>query len=309
MGAAPVVDIDPAVRDLWHPVAALEELRPGWTMRTQLLDQRIAVTLGADGDPAARLEAADRPAPGGGADVGAAAEDLPTMAAYEFAWTSLGAPPAGLFAIPECDEPDRRNLSAGTIGVRVSAPRAVENFLDMGHFPYVHAGILGQAPRTEVLEYVVEVDSASNELFARDCEFFQPYAAAAAGGGQQSKYTYRVPHPYCVMLYKSCPVDSSRLDVIALFVQSLSCDRVRAHNFMSLIDDQSTDGELRRFQQHIFGQDKPILENQTPRLLPLDPADEHSVRADRSSVTYRRWLSRLGVTYGVIPERSHDDDF
>jgi len=41
MGAAPVVDIDPAVRDLWHPVAALEELRPGWTMRTQLLDQHL----------------------------------------------------------------------------------------------------------------------------------------------------------------------------------------------------------------------------------------------------------------------------
>jgi len=111
------------------------------------------------------------------------------------------------------------------------------------------------------------------------------------------------------MLSKPCPADSSPLDVIAVVVQSLACDRVRAHNFMSLIDDQSTDGELRRFQQHIFGQDKPILENQTPRLLPLDPADEHSVRADRSSVTYRRWLSRLGVTYGVIPERSHDDDF
>lgn len=309
MAAVAVPDLDPAVRDLWHPVAALDELCQGGTVRTQLLDRSVAVTLDADGRPSARLEAEDGPAPDGAGGGGPATGILPTKAAYEFAWTSLGAPTEEIFAIPEYDEPDRRNLSAGAIGVHVSAPRAVENFLDMGHFPYVHAGILGQAPRTEVLEYTVEVDPASNEVFARDCEFFQPYAAAVASGGQRSLYTYRVPHPYCVMLYKSCPIDSSRLDVIGLFVQSLSTDRVRAHTFLSVIDDQSSDCDLRRFQQHIFGQDKPILENQSPRLLPLDPADESSVRADRSSVTYRRWLSQLGVTYGVIPERSPDDDF
>jgi len=306
MRAAAAAEIDPAVRDLWHPVAALEELRPGRTMRTQLLDRSIAVTLSDNGDLSARLNAEGDSLPGAAAD--GEPGELPTKVAYEFAWTSLSASPEEIFSIPECDEPDRRNLSAGTIGVHVSAPRAVENFLDMGHFPYVHAGILGQPPRTEVLEYAVEVEPASNDLFARDCEFYQPFAAAAAGGEQLSQYTYRVPHPYCVVLYKSCPVDGSRLDVIALFVQSLSPDRVRAHNFLSLIDDQSTDGELRRFQQHIFGQDKPILENQNPRLLPLDPAGESSVRADRSSMTYRRWLSELGVTYGVIPGRSTDDD-
>ncbi len=309
MRATAVSEIDPAVRNLWHPVAAMEELRPGCTMRTQLFDQSVAVTLGDHGDVSARLDAEDGSAPSGGVAADGMPASLPTKVAYEFAWTSLGTAPEEIFSIPECDEPDRRNLSAGTIGVRVSAPRAVENFLDMGHFPYVHAGILGQAPRTEVLEYAVDVDPATNDLFARDCEFYQPYAAAAASGGQRSQYTYRVPHPYCVMLYKSCPIDGSRLDVIALFVQSLSPDRVRAHNFMSLIDDQSTDSELRRFQQHIFGQDKPILENQNPRLLPLDPTEESSVRADRSSMTYRRWLSELGVTYGVIPERRSDDDF
>ena len=311
MGAVVLSELDPAVLNLWHPVSAMEELHPGCTMHTQLLDQSIAVTLSDEGDLSAWLVEKNALAPNGGVDAGEneKSEDLPTKVAYEFAWTSLGAPPEEIFSIPECDEPDRRNLSAGTIGVHVSAPRAVENFLDMGHFPYVHAGILGQVPRTEVVEYEVDVDPETNDLFARDCEFFQPYAAATASDGQLSQYTYRVPHPYCVMLYKSCPIDDSRLDVIALFVQSLSADRVRAHNFMSLIDDRNTDGQLRRFQQHIFGQDKPILENQNPRLLPLDPADESSVRADRSSMTYRRWLSELGVTYGVIPERSPDDDF
>ena len=295
MNASAPQEPGPAILDLWHPVAILDDLRAGETARTQLLDRDVAVSLDDDGAPLAWLIA--------GQEQGSPAL-LPTIAAYEFAWTSLGTPPAEIFAIPECDEPDRRNLATFSVGVHVSAPRAVENFLDLGHFPYVHAGILGQVPRTEVADYRVEVDPETNELWALDCEFFQPQAAAASTDGQVSQYTYRVPHPYCVMLYKSCPTDESRLDVIALFCQALSADRVLFHTFMSVIDDTSTDAQIRAFQQLVSAQDKPILEHQTPRLLPLDPGTEASVRSDRASVAYRRWLGDLGINYGVIPAGS-----
>ena len=290
----------PAVLDLWHPVAILADLRAGEITRTQLLDRDIAVSLDEERAPLAWLIGEEpQSAP--------TSDALPTIAAYEFAWTSLGTPPDEIFAIPECDEPDRRNLATFSVGVHVSAPRAVENFLDLGHFPYVHAGILGQVPRTEVADYTVEVDPETNELWARDCEFFQPQAAAASTEGQMSQYTYRVPHPFCVMLYKSCPTDESRLDVIALFCQALSADRVLFHTFMSVVDEVSTDAQIRAFQTLVSAQDKPILENQNPRLLPLDPLDETSVRSDRASVAYRRWLGDLGVRYGVIPAGLSDD--
>ena len=291
----------PAILDLWHPVAILEDLRAGETTRTQLLDRDVAVSLNNDGAPLAWVITGQEQ------DSGTTPELLPTISAYRFAWTSLGTPPDEIFAIPECDEPDRRNLATFSVGVNVSAPRAVENFLDLGHFPYVHAGILGQVPRTEVMDYTVEVDPKTNELWARDCQFFQPRAAAASTDGQLSQYTYRVPHPFCVMLYKSCPMDESRLDVIALFCQAMCADRVLFHTFMSVVDDKSTDAQVRLFQQLVSAQDKPILENQTPRLLPLDPRHETSVGADRASVAYRRWLSDLGVNYGVIPEGPGDD--
>ncbi len=45
--------------------------------------------------------------------------------------------------------------------MNVSAPRAVENFLDMGNFPFVHDGLLGSEPRTEVADYKVAVDSVT----------------------------------------------------------------------------------------------------------------------------------------------------
>jgi len=287
LSLSPSVCEDRALLDAWHPIAYTGDIETGRTYPTRLLGEPIR--YGRD-DATGALEA-DRPGRGA----------LATMVRYGYMWVSLGDPPPDLFSIPECDEADRRTVHGGTIGVAVSAPRAVENFLDMGHFPFVHDGILGKAPHTEVVEYAVEVDPATNDLYARNCVFYQPIAAVTASSGQMSKYTYRVPHPHCVLLYKTCPGEPERFDVIALFVQAMTAETVRAHNFLSLIDDVSTDSQIRRFQQHIFGQDKPILENQRPKRLPLDTRAETPIRADKSSILYRRWLSELGVTYTTIP--------
>jgi phenylpropionate dioxygenase-like ring-hydroxylating dioxygenase large terminal subunit len=151
------------------------------------------------------------------------------------------------------------------------------------------------------VEYLVDVDPATNDLYARNCVFYQPLAAATSTSGQTSHYTYRVPHPHCVLLYKTCPSDHGRFDVVALFLQATTAETVRAHNFLSLVDDASSESQIRRFQQHIFGQDKPILENQRPKRLPLNTRAETPIKADRSSIHYRRWLSDLGVTYTTIP--------
>ncbi|MDI3403236.1 aromatic ring-hydroxylating dioxygenase subunit alpha [Streptomyces sp. B-S-A6] len=184
--------------------------------------------------------------------------------------------------------------------LHTSAPRAVENFLDMGHFPFVHTAVLGDEPHTEVKDYTVEVSVADQEILATDCVFYQPQAALGAQGGADVDYVYRVPHPHCSVLYKSSPGYEGRLDAIALFVQALDQERIRAHMWLCLLDDDQPDWALRRFQMSIFGQDKPILENQLPRRLPLDPRAETPIRADKSAVAYRRWLGQLGVRYGVI---------
>jgi phenylpropionate dioxygenase-like ring-hydroxylating dioxygenase large terminal subunit len=46
-------------------------------------------------------------------------------------------------------------------------------------------------------------------------------------------------------------------------------------------------------------QDRIILENQRPVLLPLEPRLETPTRADASSIAYRRWLKEKGLTYGT----------
>ena len=285
---------------MWHPIAATAETGPGRVHTTRLLGEAVSYTLDSDGRPVVWR---GDPGPRAGMPLGTApvGDRPPPLARPPFIWTSYGDPPDRLFSIPEFDESDRRTFAAASIGVHTSAPRAVENFLDMGHFPYVHTGILGVEPHTEVVEYDIEI-TEDNEVLATRCLFYQPLAALAATKGQMTEYTYRVPHPYVAMLYKTAPPDPSRLDAIAIFVQSVTEEQIVAHNFLCMVDHTNTDSELKVFQQKIFGQDKPIIENQVPRRLPLAPRAETPIRADKSSIMYRRWLSDLGITYGVIPE-------
>ena len=131
-----------AVRDLWHVLGAIDELPQGKVKRTTLLGEPVGFAKDAAGaihiwQAQADLKDASAFTPR------LASDPLPVKQAYGYLWTSLGTPPADLFPMPEYAEPDRRSMNAATFCVHVSAPRAVENFLDMGHFPFVHTNYLG----------------------------------------------------------------------------------------------------------------------------------------------------------------------
>jgi len=294
---------DAVILNLWHVIGDVSEMQAGIVYQTVLLEERLSFAIDAEGAPVAWRSLP--PGKSGEAfDPGRVSGKLPTVSAYGCVWACLGQPSADIFPIPEYAEAKRRNVNAGTIGVSVSAPRAIENFLDMGHFPYVHTDVLGAEPYTEVKEYDVEISADRDEIVATRCRFFQPKSSVASTEGSDIEYVYRVPHPYCSVLYKTSHVDESRLDVIGIFAQPIDQEHIRAHMMLCLVDEDSNDTAIRHFQQMIFGQDKPILENQFPKRLPLDPRAETPIRADKSSVAYRRWLSQKGVTYGVIPAAS-----
>ena len=291
---------DPVALNLWHPVDALVDLAPGIVNETVLMSEPVSYGTDEQGALHAWRSTASLPR-GQSFAPGDIADPLWTTAGCGLLWTSLGTPEAELFTLPEFEEPDRHNVWTGGIGVSTSAPRAVENFLDMGHFPYVHTGYLGIEPRTEVKAYEVDLTNNGREILATECEFFQPLGALNADGGMLMGYVYRVPHPYCAILFKSSPIDESRMDAIAIFCQPVDEVTTRAHMLLSMLDDENDDRLLKRFQLLIFAQDKPILENQRPKRLPLGSRIETPVSSDKTSITYRRWLSEMGLTYCVIP--------
>jgi phenylpropionate dioxygenase-like ring-hydroxylating dioxygenase large terminal subunit len=274
---------DQASLDQWYPIGAKLDLSVGRSP-DRLLGTDLVVTCTPD-----RVVSVQD----------SSGRALPTLQRFGFIWTSLGKPAGGLFALPEADEPDRRVVGCGSVLLRASGLRIVENFLDMAHFPFVHTDVLGAEPYTEVRHYDAEIRQDDDEVWATNCQFYQPQAAASAKDGIVTDYAYRVMTPFATVLYKTCPNSADRQDVICLFVQPMDEDRCRAHPIMFIIDDDSSDAELVQFQQMIFLQDRIILENQRPVLLPLGPRAEMPTRADACSSAYRRWLKEKGVTFGA----------
>lgn len=219
---------------------------------------------------------------------------------HGFVWACLGTPTRPIVDFPECLETDRLTATAGSVRVAVSGLRAVENFLDLSHLAFVHAGFLGEEPHTEIARYTVE-PLAEGGIIATGCRVYQPKPSPMDSHGFEVEYVYAVLRPYIVVLYKANPVDQTRKDMIALFVQPATEESCVAH-ILTCYPPHGIDApSVRRFQQFIFGQDRPILENQLPKRLPLDPRAEVSVRADGSSAMYRRWLASAGVRFGAIP--------
>ena len=285
--------LESAALDQWYAIDAATDVLPE-PKRNRLLGRDLLTRR----DAAGRVEIVTA-----GED-GQWGQGLPVRERYGYVWTTFGKPVRDVVDIPEADESDRQHVLCGPVAVNASGLRIVENFLDMAHFPYVHTDILGVEPHTEVKQYKTEIRRDVDEVWATDCAFYQPQAAMSATGGIITQYLYRVATPFVTLLYKTCPLADNRWDVICLFVQPVAPDRCRVHPIMFLVNSQTAPADLIRFQQLIFLQDRIILENQRPRLLPLEPRAEIPTRADIASVVYRRWLKEKGLTYGTAERRA-----
>ncbi|MGJ4856626.1 aromatic ring-hydroxylating dioxygenase subunit alpha [Labrys sp. La1] len=272
----------------WHVIADLTNLAPDKPFQTRLLGVALNIRSG-DGACWRVIRQHD-------------GEPVASTCRYGFLWACVGVPERDIPLVPEAEEEDRYLVTGGSIAVRASGLRAVENFLDLGHLPFVHSGTLGEEPHTEVAPYNVRVTEA-DEILATECKFFQPFASPSAQGGFLVEYVYKVIRPYTVALYKSNSVHKHRSDVIVLFVQPVDEENCVAHPLLCYVKDGTGEAAIRGFMQLIFAQDKPILENQVPKRLPLDPRAETPIRADAVSIHYRRWLRDHSVSYGAIPAR------
>jgi phenylpropionate dioxygenase-like ring-hydroxylating dioxygenase large terminal subunit len=216
-------------------------------------------------------------------------------------WVRLLPGGAELPAFAAEDDARLRKLNCGPYDVEASAPRIVENFLDLSHFAFVHEGWLGARGASAIDAYSVE--ETPDGLRATGCKAWQPQSNLHSTAPAQVEYTYEVTAPYTAVLTKvpeqgTVAVPDWR-ESIALFICPLAPERSRVWFRLAVADFKSSDEKLRAFQDTIFRQDQPVLESQVPKRLPLDVRAELHTAADRASSAYRRYLSRQGTTFGV----------
>jgi phenylpropionate dioxygenase-like ring-hydroxylating dioxygenase large terminal subunit len=212
---------------------------------------------------------------------------------YDWVWVSLGQPTHDVPSFPEWDDPSFRKVHCGPYPYQASGPRAIENFLDVTHFPFVHAGLLGDPQYPEVNDYQVEITLEG--VTARDITVWQP-DPDGSGQGADVTYTYRVPRPLT-----ACFVKSSAGPRFAMYftITPVAENASIAWSYVGLEYGEQSDEQIRDFEDKITWQDIPIVESQRPELLPLDLQAELHLRSDRTAVAYRTWLKQLGLSFGT----------
>ena len=336
---------DPVLLDDWHPVAAARDVPADTPLPVRLLERelvlwrdstgriaawddrcphrgaRLSIGSVVDGELACRYhgwrfdgsgrcthmpaQPDFRPSPGVRADVFQACER------YGLIWVCLGEAVRDVVPFEEHDDARLRPVVCGPYDVQTSGPRVIENFLDMAHFGFVHEGVLGSADDTVVPPYEVEdfVDgSGVRGVRARDCAATQPRASLQAQAPAEVRYSYRVSRPFSAILTKQ-EIGSEVAEGISLHVQPQTEEQSRVWFVYAGLRSEHDDDAVRAFQQVIFEQDRPILESQRPKKLPLAPPSEMPQRADALSVAYRRQLRNSGLRYGIcddVPARRSD---
>jgi len=318
-----------ALSEWWLPLAAADDLVPGRCLAAQHFEQKLVLWQGSDG-PAVfddrcphrgaslslgrvhdgLLECAYHgwrfahdggcvavPAvPGFQPPAAHGARVWRVRAAHGLLWgAGQGATDAEPFAPPVLDALPAKRVLCGPFDVATSAPRVVENFLDTAHFGFVHEGWLGARDHVEVPAYEVQPDALGRPGVPH-YRAWQPQASSAATGGAWIDYRYQVLSPLSALLQKQAAQGGTD-EAYVLWTSPTGRESCRVWFTIATADVNADAGVLRDFQQTIFLQDRPVLESQRPRELPISGGEVHSA-ADRFSAAYRRWLGAIGFEHG-----------
>lgn len=215
---------------------------------------------------------------------------------YGFIWVNFAGNQPEIFDYKPMKDSSYHNVIWGPQEVGAKPPRIIENFLDVGHLAIVHEGSLGTDTHREVMDYKVNKDG--NRIFTDEIAIFQP-DPDGSGIAKYVYYTYEILRPYTVSFTKK-DRENDTLMTIMLTVRPIDEDRSVAYGILSFnYDTGLSDEAIIKFQDDIFAQDKPIVENQKPEELPLDLQVELSLVCDRMSIAYRQYLKELGVVLGT----------
>lgn len=210
---------------------------------------------------------------------------------YGFIWASISEPERDVPPFPEWTKDEFRKVYAGPYPYKANSLRAVENFLDVSHFPFVHTGLNGDPQNPdEIKDY--EVYTGEDGLRTSEIFVFQPYGDHR-GIPVNAGYTFHCSRPGTAYFSK----DTGEGNKFCTFLTTTPVDEdecivwlIVAINFgWDLTEEKILDR-----QNRVFAQDRRIVENQRPARLPLDLTQELHIRSDKFAIAYRKWIKQLG---------------
>lgn len=221
---------------------------------------------------------------------------------YGLIWVALEEPRWPLPEVPELAGQDWAVVTAGPYRWECDAARQVENFTDLGHFPWVHPGLLGDpdrpvVPRHEVraqghvLHYsIVRPEAPNSDDF--------PVFGNEQAGPPERRSRYELHLPYTIVLRLGWGGERGMVYFFAS--QPLAAGRCAGYVVIGRnYNLGQPDQVIQEFEDTIFGQDQVVVESQRPERVPFDLAAELHLKFDAVAVAYRKAMRAHGLAAGA----------
>jgi vanillate O-demethylase monooxygenase subunit len=207
-------------------------------------------------------------------------------------------PIAPLGHIAESEDPAYAVGELPPIRARASIGLLADNFLDMAHFPFVHAGTFGADEAAEVERYEVTREPWSF-VARREHPFANREDPGVAEGlrplVQSRRLTYRLDAPFHLQLRIDF-VETGGTNVIGFFLQPETDETCRIYSTLwrnDLGGDPDAMAAAIKFELEVLEEDLRIQGAYDQLVLPLDTSAEIHTRSDRSTLELRRLLADL----------------
>jgi vanillate O-demethylase monooxygenase subunit len=181
------------------------------------------------------------------------------------------------------------------IETRASAGLLADNFLDMAHFPFIHAGTFGAGEAREVPSYRVTRDGLCFEA-TYEHQFANREDEGVEQGIrpllQRRRLTYRYTAPFHLELAIEF-LDAGGTNVIGFFITPVDDEHVRIYSSLWRND---LEGSIERmndavaFEVAVVNEDLFLQSRYEDLALPLDITSELHTRADKTTLELRRIL-------------------
>lgn len=215
---------------------------------------------------------------------------------YGIVWAALEEPVAPIAQFSEWDDSSYRHVACPSYTWQAGATRMVENFTDFGHLGYLHDGLLGVRDDLVVpghhvtaegnvlsYEFSMAVPNTNDQFAVTD--------VAADLGIQTNIYLLTLPFT----IHLRCRYeDSGRYRTLFFAAQPRSSGVSTGYCYQSRNFGLDADPKpFADFQELLAEQDRPIVESQWPKEVPLGATDELHFAFDRVAIAYRRELRRM----------------
>ncbi|WP_213877118.1 aromatic ring-hydroxylating dioxygenase subunit alpha [Pseudomonas sp. dw_358] len=227
--------------------------------------------------------------------------------AYGLLWTCLGEPEHEIAPYEEWHDPRYKKVVCGPYRFK-SGYRALENFMDPTHFPFVHAGVNGILESPDPIG-PYDVWEKDGYLHTDEVRLTQPY-----GDPREvpviAYYAYKVFRPGVAYFKKRLVIsdperahegnEADRFCTFFTMQQVSETESIIRITCAMNFDPQPSDADVRRRQDLVYAQDAAIVDTQRPERIPTDLREELHHRTDLLGMKYRSWLRAMGIRYGAV---------